>query len=780
MKKLLFLLICLAIYLNIVAQSPGSFNYQAVIRNASGNVLANEQVVIKLNILQGSASGSVVFSETWDIQTNNLGLVNLEVGSINSVEFAAVDWSAGPFFIATAVNDELLGTSQMLSVPYALYAKTAENVKNLNIAGNEDAFMNWDKDVTDDFNGEYQNLSGVPTNVSHFNNDAGYLTQDSITNINNSIANSITAEDTSNWNNKQEMISGLETIFDGWDKDTSDDFDGRFNSLIAKPTKLGYFLNDVGYISTEADGSTTNEIQAISISNDTIFLSDGGFVKLPSGTIEADPVYSAWDKTIGISITESQISDLQSYLTAEVDGSVTNEIELPTQTGNSGKMLTTDGSSPSWVDANIPNLTQVPDPVNDSDAANKKYVDSEISNLPSIPDLESVPDPTNSNDAANKEYVDQMLAEQFATAKFKEDAQAVATTPIDISSPQPFLQVIDGYQLIDGDRVLLTAQSDPANNRVWIARVNASWEIAEDFDQNIADEFKVGSTVMIQNGDSNKSSFWTATTVSLVNNVWEKRNDLNNYQAGNGIDIVDYSISTDLNWIESNLNIDADKITSGTLSNDRLPSDITVTTITADGGTINGDLDITGNISVDSISATKVTYPDTYWDDLQVNLSSVNLKNSKEPNWIVYKGGYILRFMENNEEGIYFTAQLPHSYKHGTDIEFHIHLVFPNGNAGDLDWTFTHSWANFGEDFPNETTVNQLVASPEDADRHSIGGIATIDGSGKKGSSLILCSLTRDARAANASDSYGSHVFMVALDFHFESDKPGSNNAIPD
>lgn len=92
MKKLLFLLICLAIYLNIVAQSPGSFNYQAVIRNASGNVLANEQVVIKLNILQGSASGSVVFSETWDIQTNNLGLVNLEVGSINSVEFAAVDW----------------------------------------------------------------------------------------------------------------------------------------------------------------------------------------------------------------------------------------------------------------------------------------------------------------------------------------------------------------------------------------------------------------------------------------------------------------------------------------------------------------------------------------------------------------------------------------------------------------------------------------------------------------------------------------------------------------
>lgn len=193
-------------------------------------------------------------------------------------------------------------------------------------------------------------------------------------------------------------------------------------------------------------------------------------------------------------------------------------------------------------------------------------------------------------------------------------------------------------------------------------------------------------------------------------------------------------------------------------------------------GTLDGNFN---SLTTGSISATSTTYPDTYWDDLQVNLSSVNLKDTKEPNWIVYKGGYILSFQEGNEEGLYFTAQLPHGYKNGSDIQFHVHLVFPGSGAGNTDWTFTYTWANIGEDFSTESTLlNIVVASPADADRHSIGGIATIDGTGKKGSSVLLCSLTRNANIG--SDTYSGNVYMVALDFHYELDKPGSNNVIPD
>ena len=99
-------------------------------------------------------------------------------------------------------------------------------------------------------------------------------------------------------------------------------------------------------------------------------------------------------------------------------------------------------------------------------------------------------------------------------------------------------------------------------------------------------------------------------------------------------------------------------------------------------------------------------------------------------------------------------------------------------NSGNVDWTFTYSWANNGDNYPDETTVNSQTAATGVTNKHTIGDIATIGGTGKKGSSVLLCSLTRNGLSGN--DDYGSQVYIVALDFHYQIDKPGSNNMLPD
>lgn len=105
------------------SQSPQGFNYQAVIRNTDGTVKANETVAIQIKILHGYTDGPPVYMEIHNTQTNQLGLVNLVIGDgATSDDLSAIDWANGPYFLEITVNGTLLGTSQLISVPYALYA----------------------------------------------------------------------------------------------------------------------------------------------------------------------------------------------------------------------------------------------------------------------------------------------------------------------------------------------------------------------------------------------------------------------------------------------------------------------------------------------------------------------------------------------------------------------------------------------------------------------------------------------------------------------------------
>jgi hypothetical protein len=131
--------ICFLIFATgLFAQAPQAFKYQAVARDNSGNLIANQSVGFRISILQNSPTGTSVYSETHTVASNNLGLVNLDLGAGNPVSgtFSTINWGSGNYFVKVELdvtggsNYLFMGTSQLLSVPYALHAQTANSIAN--------------------------------------------------------------------------------------------------------------------------------------------------------------------------------------------------------------------------------------------------------------------------------------------------------------------------------------------------------------------------------------------------------------------------------------------------------------------------------------------------------------------------------------------------------------------------------------------------------------------------------------------------------------------------
>src|SRR6056297_1327850 len=123
MKKLLLILVSIFICFESIAQAPDGFNYQAVVRDQEGNVKANEDVSMTIMILQGSSDGETIYLENHNPTTNQQGLVNLKIGQgTSSDQLSDINWANGPYYMRVQVNGNSLGTSKLLSVPYAKYA----------------------------------------------------------------------------------------------------------------------------------------------------------------------------------------------------------------------------------------------------------------------------------------------------------------------------------------------------------------------------------------------------------------------------------------------------------------------------------------------------------------------------------------------------------------------------------------------------------------------------------------------------------------------------------
>jgi uncharacterized protein (TIGR02145 family) len=117
------------------AQAPQGFNYQATVRNSSGALIVNQNVLFKFNIMLNSQTSLPVYSETHQAPTDDLGQVNLTVGqgTATSGTFAGINWASGSYFLGIELNTGTgfvaMGTTQLLSVPYALYANSSGNAQ---------------------------------------------------------------------------------------------------------------------------------------------------------------------------------------------------------------------------------------------------------------------------------------------------------------------------------------------------------------------------------------------------------------------------------------------------------------------------------------------------------------------------------------------------------------------------------------------------------------------------------------------------------------------------
>lgn len=184
------LLFCLFTGLSL-AQAPQKMSYQAVVRNNSNALLTNSPVGMKISILQGSATGNNVFSELHFISTNSNGLVSLEIGGGTTVSgnFSQIDWSNGPYFIKTetdpngGVNYTITGTTQLLSVPYALHSGTSSGLGDYAIIEEQYPLNSFPPNINSNSTAFVPNIRPLNTVVSSRGNNISLNTFSNTINI---------------------------------------------------------------------------------------------------------------------------------------------------------------------------------------------------------------------------------------------------------------------------------------------------------------------------------------------------------------------------------------------------------------------------------------------------------------------------------------------------------------------------------------------------------------------------------------------------------------------
>jgi len=182
MKRLPILLFILCISSTLIGQAPQAFKYQAAARNAAGELLVNQTVSFRISILKGSESGQVVYTEALSALTNLFGLVNLEIGrgTVLYGTFSTISWGIDNYFLKVEMdptggsNYQVMGVSQLLSVPYALYSNASPSTSPWNVSGDTVAYPGYVKigslpayarlsvsDNTNGFIGEFSNKNPV-------------------------------------------------------------------------------------------------------------------------------------------------------------------------------------------------------------------------------------------------------------------------------------------------------------------------------------------------------------------------------------------------------------------------------------------------------------------------------------------------------------------------------------------------------------------------------------------------------------------------------------------
>ena len=133
MKKLLLILLCLP-FIGFAQSVPQGINYQAVARDANGDVMMNQVLTIQFSIISDIINSTISWQETHQDTTNDYGLFTAIIGQGattnggSSATFDVIDWASSTHFLKVEMNGVDMGTTQLMSVPYSLYTETADNI----------------------------------------------------------------------------------------------------------------------------------------------------------------------------------------------------------------------------------------------------------------------------------------------------------------------------------------------------------------------------------------------------------------------------------------------------------------------------------------------------------------------------------------------------------------------------------------------------------------------------------------------------------------------------
>jgi len=254
MKKIYSIALFLLMGTVLLAQSPKAVNYQAVLRDAQGNLIKSKSVSLRLSVLKGSATGSASYTETHSTSTNEYGMVNLQLGNgSTSDDFNSILWGADAHYLKVELDEtggssyKNLGTTQLVSVPYALFANTANEAataKKADIAKNVE---NADQDSTN----ELQTLT---------------LTGNKLTLSDNGGTVTLPSGGGGGSDYDQDSTNEIQTI-----------------SLTGKVITLSGNGGSITLNTDDDDADASNEIQKLSLSGSSLSLSkSGGTVTIPS------------------------------------------------------------------------------------------------------------------------------------------------------------------------------------------------------------------------------------------------------------------------------------------------------------------------------------------------------------------------------------------------------------------------------------------------------------------------------------------------------------------
>lgn len=223
---------------------------------------------------------------------------------------------------------------------------------------------------------------------------------------------------------------------------------------------------------------------------------------------------------------------------------------------------------------------------------------------------------------------------------------------------------------------------------------------------------------------------------------------------------------------------------------------ITILCILFMAGTLNGqEVKINTNMVIETDGTMRMDGNATVWDDLMVYPDATSRGGSKAPVWggasaTAFKkngssqGVFLWMFSASTEQEVYFTIQLPHSYKFGSALKPHVHWTTTTGTLShtgtnpdyyvNVVWGLEYTVVAIGGTFPNTTLINsnKVISATAVTGQHLITPIGDIAGTNLGISTILVCRLYREV--GNALDNFGEEVGLLGFDIHYEKDTQGS------